>query len=337
VKRNPNLDMLRGVAVLMVLAHHFDLFDAGWAGVDLFFVLSGFLISGLLFAEWQKTGNLNIRRFYIRRALKIYPAFYLFFGVTALITASAGVLRIGSFWAVALFVQNYVSTAALPAIWGHTWSLAVEEHFYLLLPPLLWLLARSGFRLLPVCFALVAGAVLAMRFRAGWHLSGGELDIWYAPTHLRIDSLFFGVLLQWMRTFHPALFLSIARNRYSVVPVAGAIAMLAVFPLESQVMHTIGFTVLYLGFGALLVMMVDRPPMRILNPLARMGGYSYSIYLWHRLFAILIPHSGLPAFALYLALSIAWGILMAKLVELPALAVRDRLFPAKAPLALCAA
>src|SRR4051794_29454248 len=84
--RNMNLDVLRGVAILLVLGRHFDYFPlwtrVGWAGVDLFFVLSGFLISGLLFEEWKRTGSINIKRFYIRRALKLYPAFYALLLVT---------------------------------------------------------------------------------------------------------------------------------------------------------------------------------------------------------------------------------------------------------------
>ena len=85
--RNRNLDALRAVAILLVLGRHFEYFrlwsQVGWAGVDLFFVLSGFLISGLLFAEWKQRGSIGIARFYVRRGLKIYPAFYVFLAMTA--------------------------------------------------------------------------------------------------------------------------------------------------------------------------------------------------------------------------------------------------------------
>src|SRR6266536_4891341 len=136
--RNRNLDALRAVAILLVLGRHFGYFrlwdQVGWAGVDLFFVLSGFLISGLLFAEWKQRGSIGIARFYVRRGLKIYPAFYAFLAMTAVA---------GSVWpgftpapltrahalAEMLFLQSYWM-----GIWGHTWSLAVEEHFYIALP-----------------------------------------------------------------------------------------------------------------------------------------------------------------------------------------------------------
>src|ERR1700761_2224153 len=84
--RNINLDALRGIAILLVLGNHFGYFSVwqrmGWAGVDLFFVLSGFLISGLLFDEWQRFGSIDFRRFYIRRGFKIYPAFYFLLLIT---------------------------------------------------------------------------------------------------------------------------------------------------------------------------------------------------------------------------------------------------------------
>ena len=87
--RNKRLDVLRCVAILFVIFQHGNILEffnrAGWIGVDLFFVLSGFLISGLLFGEYQRRGSIQLKRFYIRRGFKIYPAFYVFLAVTALI------------------------------------------------------------------------------------------------------------------------------------------------------------------------------------------------------------------------------------------------------------
>lgn len=160
--RNKRLDILRGIAVLWVVLYHGELrntiFNGGWAGVDLFFVLSGFLISGLLFAEYKKNGSIDFKRFFIRRALKIYPAFYFFLFVTFIAEAGLHHLRpMGAFLSEILYVQNYA-----PYIWPHTWSLAVEEHFYIALPLflccLLYFSHRSDdpFRLIPPVFALVA-------------------------------------------------------------------------------------------------------------------------------------------------------------------------------------
>src|ERR1019366_6522082 len=139
MSRSPQLDLLRGMAVLLVIAHHYPYYDylyrVGWAGVDLFFVLSGFLISGLLFTDWKRTGRLSIGRFFLRRGLKIYPGFYVFLLITALSLRLHG----GRFWNEVLFLQDY-----LPNFWAHTWSLAVEEHFYLLLPFVLLIFSKSA-------------------------------------------------------------------------------------------------------------------------------------------------------------------------------------------------
>ena len=139
--RNKRLDILRCFAVVTVVLHHGAVSSfftrVGWIGVDLFFVLSGFLISGLLFGEWQRQRSIDFKRFVIRRGLKLYPAFYAYLLLTA---------ATSYFWFHSLstpsrylheifFVQNYE-----PGIWDHTWSLAVEEHFYIILPIFLWML-----------------------------------------------------------------------------------------------------------------------------------------------------------------------------------------------------
>src|SRR5437870_3427941 len=158
-QRLRSLDALRAIAVLLVLGHHMAPPNpdvafpvraiavvwqrAGWAGVDLFFVLSGFLVSGLLFAEWQHHGRMLALRFLVRRAFKIYPPFYLLLATTGLLVWRAGNVSsdyVRALVAEAAYVQNYRE-----GVWNHTWSLAIEEHFYLLLPlSLLLLLRREG-------------------------------------------------------------------------------------------------------------------------------------------------------------------------------------------------
>ena len=163
IPRNFNLDALRGIAIMLVVLFHLDVpvfRTGGWIGVDLFFVLSGFLISGLLFREWTTTGTINIPRFYIRRGFKIYPPFYVLLAVTVAVNLVApGIpsfpVTVRTAFAEATFTQNYFQ-----GIWGQTWSLAVEEHFYLLLPVVLWFLQRRNdnnpFRLMPTLFMVVA-------------------------------------------------------------------------------------------------------------------------------------------------------------------------------------
>ena len=301
--RSAPLDALRAVAVLLVLGRHFPearpgetlpgwmelWLRGGWIGVDLFFVLSGFLVSGLLFREYRRFGEIRYGHFLARRACKIYPAFYFMFGAVLLFAAQMGRPFVG--WPVVLseifFVQNYG-----PALFPHSWSLAVEEHFYLLLP--LLLLAVRGksdvpFARLPWLFVAVAVLALAARIVTTQTL-GFRLKTHLFPTHLRLDALLFGVLLSWATQFHPAALERVwARFRWP---------------------------------GAW-------------RPLACIGAYSYSIYLWHipvRFFGLAwLPREASPLArgAAYLALSIGIGIFAAWLIERPFLAWRDRLFPTR--------
>src|SRR6516164_11144842 len=131
--RSTVLDALRAVAILLVLGRHANIAEVwsriGWCGVDLFFVLSGFLISGLLFQEYKRFGEIRLRTFWLRRGLKIYPAFYIYI-LTELVTyllvynKLPGAKSPSLFWLDATFLCNYWESLS-----GHTWSLAVEEHF----------------------------------------------------------------------------------------------------------------------------------------------------------------------------------------------------------------
>ena len=162
------LDVLRGVAILLVLGTHVPAYafwaKAGWLGVDLFFVLSGFLISNLLFLEYRQWESIRIGQFFLRRALKIYPTFYCLY-IATLTYGFCVDARFG--WQNGLgemfFLQNY-----LGSIWGHTWSLAIEEHFYIFLPLALTLMLKvrrrgNPFLPIPYLFLVVAVGCLAGR------------------------------------------------------------------------------------------------------------------------------------------------------------------------------
>src|SRR3954465_8545435 len=155
--RRPDLDVVRGLAIVLALGWHFNhrwsgnaVLDSvqwpghmfGWAGVDLFFVLSGFLMGRIVLGEHARTGTFDGRRFTVRRVLKLWPVLYLFLTVHALFGAEP---LDSYFWQNALHVQNYAGTSL-----SHLWSLAVEEHFYLVLAVLfpLFVRRRGSLRLL---------------------------------------------------------------------------------------------------------------------------------------------------------------------------------------------
>lgn len=364
-QRLRSLDILRCVAVILVLGRHMDAcppgspypVDAlltmwkqvGWIGVDLFFVLSGFLVSGLLFAEYQRKESLDVRRFLIRRGLKIYPAFYLLFAVTLLMMRFEGT-SIDPLAALSegLFLQSY-----LPRFWNHTWTLAVEEHFYLAIAGVIaWMVARGHGRLNPfgrlVPLAIVI-AVTTLTLRCLNHATAAYSHSTHLmPTHLRFDSLMLGVLSAYGYHFHGESVREFAtiRRRELFMFAALMIGPAFVFPLGSNwVMHTVGFTLLAVGFAALLLACVDWQPSvpiwadRLGAVLAACGVYSYSIYLWHM--PVHVYGSGVVkglvgtrgghfgGLMIYLVGSVFVGIVMSKLVEYPVLKWRDRLFPSR--------
>jgi peptidoglycan/LPS O-acetylase OafA/YrhL len=352
-RRNTNIDALRGIAILMVLSRHAGmaitiLHDSnpftryferiGWAGVDLFFVISGYLISGLLFTDYEKRGAIGLSRFYIRRGLKIWPSFYALIAAGLLIEAvmPGHHLTGKGLLAELFFMQDYFHS-----IWGLTWSLAVEEHFYLTLPLLLIFMIRSDpekpFDVLPRVFVATAVFSLFCRFVAGWSQDGvvNPLTCLF-PTHLRMDGLMFGVLLCYFKRYRPGVFQWMVSWRGGWAVIAAALVLLSAIPDESRHMHTWGFTVLYIAAGFLVVKAVaiegPRPVRAISSLLARFGIYSYSIYLWQMFFVwLILPHIHIKSHMLFYWASIAgpilFGIVVAKIIEVPVLHFRDRVFP----------
>jgi peptidoglycan/LPS O-acetylase OafA/YrhL len=358
MNRFKQIDILRAIAVFLVLGRHMApcppdssgflnhvtiiWAQGGWIGVDLFFVLSGFLVSGLLFREHEKFHELHIGHFLIRRGFKIYPPFWLLIGFTVIIlTLRHQHLPLRGLASELLFVQNYGA-----AMWSHTWSLAVEEHFYLLLAFGFFVLARrwpaQPFTLVPVAFIAIALLSLILRIVGAFH-SAYDHKTHLFPSHLRLDGLFFGVLLSYWFHRNPIRFRSVAqRFRYPLASI-GALLLLPAFcfRLESTpFIYTYGLTLFYLGSGCLLVSALgwQTPNAGLGSAVAYIGSHSYSVYLWHVPVAVwgtavvrlLFPqHNWYIYAATYLLGSIAFGVSMAILTEFPILRIRDRLFPSR--------
>ena len=357
------LDVLRFAAVTLVLGRHMSpppgtwpsgwqailvtWQRGGWVGVDLFFVLSGFLVSGLLFKEYKSRGRLSIVRFYVRRGWKIYPPFYVLIAVTVFLRLYFVRQVAGhSLLSELLFVQSYV-----PGLWNHTWSLAVEEHFYLLLPIVLLLVLRfnrgSPTPLKPVLTiaAFLAVIALLLRLLYSYYQPSYSHFTHAFPSHLRLDSLFFGVAISYAYHFHTSRFvLSLTPwRRWLIVGGPLLISPAFVFELESTpFIYTAGFTLFYVGSGMLLVgvLLSELPRNRLLVVLATLGAYSYSIYLWHmpvntwgvRLAERVYGRSlgFLVEVLVYVIGSFVVGVIAAKIIEVPTLRLRDRWFPSRA-------
>ena len=360
--RIKRLDILRCAAVLLVITGHSGIFPlttkVGWVGVDLFFVLSGFLISGLLYSEYKKRGDISFRRFFIRRGMKLYPAFYVLLLATyigQLLFWHAPPQPLSSYLHEIFFIQNYRY-----GVWGHTWSLGVEEHFYIALAVLLLVLARYSsnredpFNRIPQIFVGVAVTCLALRILtiAVMAQANDLTPHVMNPTHTRIDGLFFGVLLGYLYHFRPDTIRSICRprvNRIAIVVLSAALLSTCFFfSRDDQFLLAFGLTFLYLGFGGLLILSLEvhnvlqggvaRVMEQVGTGCSYVGAHSYSIYLWHSAVLVYIPvflrkvvhmqlPSGVAISGVYILGCCALGIAMANLIEFPVLKIRDRFFP----------
>jgi len=330
------LDFVRGIAILMVLIHHFNngwadqlnISSYAWAGVDMFFVLSGFLVGGLLIKEWRKTDKIDGFRFLKRRAFKIWPAyyFYIFFEMAAP-THPWNTFVLGNL----LNIQNYTGTTL-----GITWSLAVEEHFYLLLTLGLVLASRNSLspaRVL-VFFIVIALSVTILRV---FLFSYGYPCLYY--THTRIDALLFGVILATLYNYWPATFAAIQKQRL-LLWIWVLLCFLFVINDDRIGRQYLGLVFADLGCVGFLLLMF-RPvtcPNRgwLYRLVAHIGIYSYGIYLWHTTIGIRgaeILAAHLPWLShWFLSIvpypaAIIFGILMTKLIEFPCLKLREILVP----------
>lgn len=321
----------------------------GGYGVDLFFVLSGFLISGLLFKEHQRYGSLSLRNFFVRRGLKIYPPFFALILITVVRDVARGE-RISprALAREMLFVQNYGDGG----LWHHTWSLAVEEHFYILLPLMLVLalsiqrtqrIKSAPFRWIPLAFAVTALVCLLLRLKAATVTPYDNLRHHF-PTHLRLDSLFAGVVVSYFYHCFPLEFKNTAR-RYALPAVfVGALCFVPGFLFDIRTtpfIYTYGNILFWLGSGLILFGCVGHEPRpgAFTNASAFVGSRSYCIYLWH----MAIPTWATTFMASVLQMTFGWylyvviymlgavllGILMSYVTEHPALLLRDRLCPSR--------
>lgn len=353
----PELDGLRGVAVLLVALHHFrplpwfpETFRAalgfGWVGVDLFFALSGFLITGILL---DSRGAANyFRAFYARRALRILPLYLTALAVCFVILPAAGLFRAPDpalaawYW---LHASNWVSAFGweVPAL-SHFWSLAIEEQFYLVWPAVV---AIAGARRLPwICLALAIASAAA---RWAWMEHDFAPGFLYRLTPFRVESLAWGALAACAaRGGHGS------GHGYGCIAVGALVAAASLWgggpaPYRHP-MATAGLTGVAL-LSAGLVFVLNRQPERagLLRralrsaPLRRAGKHSYAIYVVHyplldlvsrvaaRRFAALDPAMGAALWAGALAAALGATWLLARVswrwVESPFLRLKPRFVP----------
>jgi peptidoglycan/LPS O-acetylase OafA/YrhL len=284
--RSEALDAVRGIAIILVVGHHYlpGLLPAGGLGVDLFFVLSGYLIGGMLLDN-KGAPNFFVT-FYARRAFRILPLYWLFlllFPVTGLlwyITFSQSLL-----WA---------NTGAFPqreAI-AVTWSLAIEEQFYVILPPLIAFLPRPW-----LVRALWACVLAAPLWR--WGLSGITPLAWLMLPS-RLDALMGGALIACFMRGHAD-----SRVQWALLALTPSVTDVALHRLAPD-WHMAPYSFMALLCAAGLLCIVQQPPGRIiiLRPLSWLGIGAYSMYLFH---LPIVSLTGSPMIALPLLAALAWA------------------------------
>ncbi len=350
----PSLDGMRAVAFLLVFLGHAGLpfppsivpasfgIPAGF-GVTVFFFLSGYLITTLLRLEMAQHQKINFKHFYLRRVLRIWPPFYLVLGVASLLTALGvlgGELELPSVLAQALHYCNYwliaYTAKGMPPGTIVYWSLAVEEHFYLIFPAFYALLARAkltGAQQRAIFLALCAASLLWRFVLIRW--LGASFDRTYLATDTRFDSMLFGCCLAVCD--NPALDLP-KKDRPGVLDLAfllaGIAALLGSFMFRDQLFReTIRYTVQGIALYPVFLSVVRFPnwgPFRLLNLrfMKYLGTISYSLYLVHHMVIIIVDRQALrPELAGPLALlsAIAISSLMWFALERPFAALRKRL------------
>jgi peptidoglycan/LPS O-acetylase OafA/YrhL len=284
----PALDGVRAVAILAVLARHSGLLPAGYLGVDIFFALSGFLITSLLVEEYAATGTIALRLFYARRALRLLPALLGLLIVCTIVHLATlppewGPLALQQAAVVLFYVANWAWAIGLPlGLYSHAWSLAIEEQFYVLWPlALLGLLRVVHDRRVIVVLVLAAAGVGVV-----WRLALVRAHATFQHVYEGLDAHGDGLLIGCAA----GLLLGAGAVRRArgagLVGVIGIAAMLALARFPDDYLHRHVSTVASLA-TALLVVHVWQEPRSVLArglaawPLAALGRISYGVYLWH--------------------------------------------------------
>ena len=327
-RRIASLDGLRALAVLLVVVDHsVGNFAGGGVGVNVFFVLSGYLITTLLLAERRRTGTVSLKLFYARRALRLYPALLTMLVVTVALGASAKMAAIA-----ATYTTNLYDTFGGDSFsqYAHTWSLALEEQFYLLWPLLLPLAARSRRSAIWLLAAGAAGSVAL-----AWFGTQALVDREGTVTSVVFNPLWqaHGLLIGCALAFFLTRGIPVRRTNGLVIGGTATVLIVAVLASITVERHwAAGWNLAAELAAAAIIAGLARGaqlwgPARIFEsrPAVWIGARSYGIYLWHLpLILLTAPVVGVPAAFVAAAVSYRW-------VEAPFLALKDRMHRTSAP------
>jgi len=364
------LDHLRALAIVLVLLFHYRVYygfpDAisfvglnelsafGWSGVDLFFVLSGYLIGDKLLADQAAYGRIRFASFYLNRALRIIPAYLVVLAIYFSFSAVQEGRDLQPLWKFLTFTQN-LPIDLRANTFSHAWSLSVEEHFYLVLPLILFAVPSSNLRRWSLWLILgifVFGVLVRYGIWAelvepqfGRRRLGAALKYLYYPTYVRLDGLTMGVAIAALFRYQPGLRDQLT-TRGNMLLFASFSVLVGCYQLfggnilspEFSSLETtlVGFPLVSLGYGLLVLSALS--PNSILyrlrfKPTAVIATLSYSVYLVHKMtnhwvrsnLPDLVVLSDTSLFLACLVAAFVGGGIMYIVVEKPFLALRARL------------
>ena len=354
MNRLPGLDVLRAIAIVWVMLFHSFIVGGlgpdfawlsryGWAGVDIFFVLSGFLIGSQVLEPLHRGEPLAFGSFYARRAYRIVPAAAVVLTLYVCFPALREAPGLQPWWQFATVTMNLLADYTHNQAFSHAWSLCVEEHFYLGFPLLAWVLARRP------SVAKVAGVFIgvvllgiALRTAVWLHDTATQParnwfieDIYY-PTWMRLDGLLVGVLLATLRTCRSQAWARLQARSGTVLLAALAVLCLSFWMFRERtglLANSLGWSVLSFGIGLLVFAAADRKSLigRWTVPGAGwIARTSYSLYLSHKIAFHWVQTTfggqlhGVFAFATYALVALLVGAALHYTVERPFLRLRDR-------------
>jgi peptidoglycan/LPS O-acetylase OafA/YrhL len=370
--RSPGLDLIRAVAIILVMLFHASLFRLdsaqhwivrfGWMGVDLFFVLSGFLIAGQLLRPLARGSNPNYSRFFGRRLLRTLPAYFVVLAAYFLVPSIRERPVIQPLWQFLTFTENLLIAPPIPKAFSHAWSLCVEEQFYLLFPAVVAIVAlRPSASKIIGLIAIVFLGGMVLRGYLWLHRVGSEpfsstasingagyMTLIYWPTWGRLDGLLAGVAAAAIKILRPNLWASLTArpNLLIVLGVAGVIISGVFFGDYTTWFAPAVFGYPFLALSIALVVIAASEDRSLIGRhsipgASTLAAGAYSLYLSHKAVfqvtaaALYDAPAPLQNFGLGIAVIAAFGVgaVLYWLVERPFLRLRDRLDgPSRSPM-----
>lgn len=305
------LDHLRALAIFYVFLFHYFILSGGqpewlpefaafgWSGVDLFFVLSGFLISNQLFIQIKRKEHISFFSFFLKRSCRILPAFWVTVCLYFLVPLFREKEALPPLWRFLTFTQNFSLNFKDFGTFSHAWSLCVEEHFYLFLPLVLILLQytntwRKSYLILLIFF-LLGMAVRLYSYKQQYLPVSTEEDsfvYWYRylyyPTYNRLDGLLVGVSIAYIYQFLPRFWLALSAHGNAITILSLSILLFAYFVCTDQMSigaSVLGFPIIAIGYGCAVVGAIS-PGSFLFNWKSKttywLAMLSYGIYLTHK-------------------------------------------------------